>query len=366
MTIWMVLFAKCSAQYEAYKNVKIRSSRLLISSNKVKYSFYFLLSGLAPFLVAALRYNVGTDYAGYINKYIPNVLFGEYSYITMEPLYATIIEFADYLGDYQWVFVVTHFLIIWFIYKAISYDSPDIVMSVALVVITGFYNSSLNIMRQSIAVAIFLFSIKYIQQKDFAKYIAYIIFASLFHSIAWVFLPFYILSFDKFDVNHKTIWVCAAVALRLFCSPMRNLFVAISSKFDFYSSYFGSVYDTYNSNIMYFVVNILITLLAVYVEHIGEMDCSERRKYNIYFVIQYVSLALSALAPVIPNCNRIISIFSAGQIIYLPILFKNIKNKKERQIIVFAIMVGYFAVTYKMYYIGNAGGTFPYQTIWKR
>lgn len=367
MTIWMILFAKSSAQYEAYKNRKIKTSRFAISSYKAKYSFYLILSGTAPFLVAALRYNVGTDYMGYITKYIPNVLYGRYSYITMEPLYALLIKLADFLGDYQWLFVFTHLLIIWFIYKAIEHDSPNIVMSIALVVITGFYNSSLNIMRQCIAVSIFLFAIRYIQQKNVVKYIICIAFAAMFHNIALVFIPFYFLAFDQLRVNKKIILVGAAIVLRVFCTPVRSIIVSISSKLNFYSSYFGSVYDTSTNNTMYFLVNISISLLAIYVDLKNEKDNVESRKNNLYFMIQYIALVLSSMAPVIPNCNRVISLFSAGQIIYLPILFERIQNKRKRQIIIFIFIVGYLAVTYKMYFLGNAGGTFPYQSIiWKR
>ena len=121
-------------------------------------------------------------------------------YLNVETLYV----FINYLSSkisssVNLVYFITEFITLLFVYfscygvKKICNDYNFCSLSYFLFLIL-FFNKSLNLCRQSIAIAIILYAIKYIYQKKPIKYILFCILASGFHSssLIMIILYFYI------------------------------------------------------------------------------------------------------------------------------------------------------------------------------
>ena len=68
--------------------------------------------------------------------------------------------------------------------------------------------------RAGLAYVIIIWGIKYIQEKQFWKYLLLVLIASLFHTSAWIALPLYFLS-NWIDVNKKIIIIGLVIAFIL-------------------------------------------------------------------------------------------------------------------------------------------------------
>lgn len=111
-------------------------------------------------------------------------------------------------------------------------------------------------MRQSIGIIIVLFSLKYIKNHKFIKYAIGILIASLFHTSALIFLPFYFM--HKIKVNPFFILIIMVLISRS-AGFVRNFIVLTSNKLGIYSDYFGGVFD----NGQYSMLQVMVVLLVM-------------------------------------------------------------------------------------------------------
>src|SRR5699024_1613688 len=95
-------------------------------------------------------------------------------------------------NDAKYVFIITSILI-WVISFKALYDNRDkIHIGVAsLIMLATLYNQSFNIIRQSLAIAIVMLTIKLINDRKPFKYTMVVLLAASFHYTALIFLPIY-------------------------------------------------------------------------------------------------------------------------------------------------------------------------------
>ncbi|MFD9624838.1 EpsG family protein, partial [Peribacillus muralis] len=137
-------------------------SLLSITIKKYGIVFYYLLL-IGLLLVAGFRYDVGTDYLSYENSF----LYGQYWY--PEIGFRLLIDFFKGLGlTPQMIFFMLALLIQLLIIKGIKVNcgNSQLVYWCLFFYITLYYfNHSLNIIRQFIAIGVFLINIRNIVDK---------------------------------------------------------------------------------------------------------------------------------------------------------------------------------------------------------
>lgn len=195
-----------------------------------KYKGLWIISLLIVSLFAGLRYFVGIDYESY------TFIFASIANSTTEPAFRLInlIIFFSRL-NVQFVFIISSLITFCLFYNGIRKLSNDVFLSVFLLLFCGFFIESLNIIRQYIAISIFFFSIRYIVNKDFKRYLFCIACAVCFHYSA-IFL---ILAYFFLRVNVGKWWfliLCLAYILP-FVLPIQYVFGLIPG----YNIYFGAV-----------------------------------------------------------------------------------------------------------------------------
>jgi hypothetical protein len=117
-------------------------------------------------------------------------------------------------GNAQLVFLLFSIVTIYFVYRYIEYFSKDAELSWFIFVCIGpYYLSTFNGMRQWLAIAVFAYSLRYVQEKRFLHYTILNLFTGLFHFSSLLLLPLYfILKSDKFNMK-KTLLCYAGLQL---------------------------------------------------------------------------------------------------------------------------------------------------------
>ena len=108
----------------------------------------------------------------------------------------------SYVGFAFFYSIILNNLVIKFIYR---YNYP--LISVLIFIVTVYYSQQANLVRQMMAVAIFLYATKFIISKQFQFYLFFIILASLFHVSSLILLPvyFFILNY-RFKIILTLLW----------------------------------------------------------------------------------------------------------------------------------------------------------------
>ncbi len=174
------------------------------------------MAGLRDYTVGAdvLTYGNGTFYAALRNHSLISCL----DRIDLEDGYVAINYFISRFTDnLHWFYFIIALLMNIFVFAALHRYKKNNAFSEALgmfIYYCTFYNQSLNILRQSLAVAIFFLAISYMFEKKYIKYTILCIAAALFHISAIIcilFLPIYVL-IKKYPTLKMSILIIAGSA----------------------------------------------------------------------------------------------------------------------------------------------------------
>ncbi|MBS9398427.1 EpsG family protein [Pediococcus acidilactici] len=361
-------------------NYQRRENRLKISTavlnvvNGISFSIIFLLFSF----VAGARYFVGTDFKTYTLHQIPQALYGiTKNQYDVEFFYNRLIKLGVAIGggSYQYVFVLTHVVIMFFICKYIYDRSLNYPLSIFIFVFSTFFNFSLNGMRQSIATAIFLYSTKYIVKRKPAKYFVMILIAILFHKSAIIFVPFFLFSYFDLKKSRRLIiglFISSPIVL-MSLNAIHNIVYRISVKFNFYTKFFGSMYDTgtvSNMNIMLLLANLLITVI-VYLIYSEDKKVRLKDGENIAnaitvdYNIQVVATIFSLISFAIPGSFRVFYMFMPIQMTLIANVFYLYKNKSMKIALLSGILLMYAIIFFIIIILWNQNETLPYISVFQ-
>lgn len=164
-------------------------------------------------IYSGFRYQVGTDYDGYAGMF--DLIEQHGRYYNIEWGYYGLVKLCHMInGNAQLVFLLFSAITVYFVYRYIEYFSKDVELSWFLFVCIGpYYLNTFNGMRQWLAIAVFAYSLRYVQEKKPWRYLLLNSITVLFHFSTALLLPLYfILKSDKFNMK-KTILCCAGLQL---------------------------------------------------------------------------------------------------------------------------------------------------------
>lgn len=270
---------------EAYFIFTVAITFSLLVYKQTKIEFFLFFPFLIASLFAGLRYDVGVDYQSYVNNF-SYILKGYQS--DFEFTNKLIIELIDSVGgDAQVYFMFCAILTNFFMYYFIKKHSQSVVTSSVLYFfITLFFFASLNGVRQHLAISIFLFSIRYILSKEVYKYIFIVVFASLFHTSAIVFLPLYFFVGRKYSLLEFSLY--GGLAFILLIIGLEYLAGSL-----FHASYLIQVNQTTPRALLvgFIFINIYLIFLV-------KNNCPE---VNVFRNLLFISLVLITLVLFYPQ-----------------------------------------------------------------
>lgn len=342
---------------------------LHINKESAKIFPYIFLSFLPLYIVSAIRYMVGTDYAGtYRAIYNYTYQDGYHFKLNGETLYGLLNRIAIiYSGsDYVGVFALSSLLICGFIFAAIKKQSPNFFYSVLLFIISGYYFWSFNAVRQMIAMAIFMYAFHYIEKGQLSKYCIFILLAAGFHKTAFLYLPLYFIKDIK--VRPHILFGLSFIFISS-AAFLRNLAYMVTSKIEilnvYATRYFeSSRFDSYTeSSPVHALISFIFLLLFIVIVKLYD---PKQIKCNMWVNLQFLAFAFASLSSVLPLANRLSRLFAIMQILSIPSMTQLISKQKLRMIINTYIVICYAAYSFVTYYILGYHDVFPYQTIFAR
>ncbi len=183
-------------------------------------SFFIFLSFLGLFLVAGLRWRVGTDYWQYAS------LYWSYSRVPINELFRLKLSNIGSFGirtisiisrytydDSATMFFLVSLVTIGLCVFHIARTSKTFLYSILLFIFIGSWHGSFNGIRQYMAMAVIFAGSGFIIERKFWKYAIVVFLASLCHTSALVMLPVYFIVRRKVDYKQWFLLVAIGIIM---------------------------------------------------------------------------------------------------------------------------------------------------------
>ncbi len=318
---------------------------------KKDFSWLFFTLLLLCVLVS-VRYNVGTDWARYVEHYkeikpIWDLHFSDY---IIEPLFVTIISLCKSVGlDYQICFFI--FAIISIFVLFISFHKIGPYIAVPFLIYYGFHFLSyqMNIVRHGIMTSFIVLSWYYIYKRRIYSYILCISIGAMFQSLALMFMPFYFLLKYKYSIKQTFLFLLFSFLFYQFVD-LNIVLLALpifQSKMEYYTVGFYSEIDgsSYGFSIGFIFSLFLFFLLRLFLMK-NRYDASINRErillnclmWSIFMGVIFNNLSLLV--------ERIVGVLNMSITILLSLLVFSSRGK--RQVIIFCFIVLYSLLSLMM------------------
>lgn len=175
---------------------------IILCRNKAGKIAYCVLMGVAFFVIAAIRYDVGFDYALYSSVYdrMNFLRINDLNSHIMEKGFVYVMKFLTYITpDVQLLFVLIGLVIAVGIMIYVCKNSEKPWVGVTSFIAFGLFFNSLCFMRQFIAAIIIMYALKYVVSNRFFSFLLLVLFASTIHVSALLMIPFYFILKIKMD-----------------------------------------------------------------------------------------------------------------------------------------------------------------------
>ena len=325
LTLVTVLLGLC-VDNRAYVPQRIRGGRLYGEAggldrqqarNRVAgFAIYCLLTG-----VSACRIAVGNDYWVYRDNFN---LIAQNRHVSSESGFNLIVRWIQMLfgyDEYLPVFAFFSIVTVFFFVKALHDQGSFYAFSLYLLLTGGYYFNSLNSVRYYLALAIALYSMKYVLRGDYGKFVVCVLAGALFHKSILLVIPVYLvarfLAVSKLKRWQYVLGGILAASLIL-CQDLYREII-----FLFYPFYRDSAFD--NGRLSY--ANIL---KCVCVLILGLFFCRESLREDLmdrfYFWLNLFGLVVYFCGSFIPEVSRVGYYMIISQVFLLPRLLADIKN----------------------------------------
>lgn len=177
----MIIFAAYASRTSKY----VASNGQKVNSSFFKFEIIFPLVLFAVFF--GMRYDVGTDHLNYLEGYLWREYVGK-----NEPLFFLLSDISWSLNlHYAIYFGIIAFIQVFFFFYAFKDEKFLYPLLVFFLFTNGEWRFWMNGIRQALAMCIWIFSIKYIENKKLWKYLIWCVVATLIHKSAIVLIVFY-------------------------------------------------------------------------------------------------------------------------------------------------------------------------------
>lgn len=343
-----------------YSCVEIISLSLFYIGDKYESikSYTRIIAFAIMFLIIGFRdITVGIDYRNY-SSVILSVAGGdppEYFKNWLSIGFIYIIKFFQLFGIPQnilptVVIAFIGFLTLVFYYKSFDELSVNSTVSLYLFFCFCLYFQLMNQFRQMLAVAIVLYSFKYID-KSFFKYCVWILIAASIHKSAIIMLPIYFIV--KLKLSKRTLigYAILGGSMIVFYPFLRSLIQYTS-----YSGYLGwTQYDIGATTTSVLNLVVRIAMLFGCLPFMNQLIKENSKNRALYHLV----LICTVLQILVINVNlfgRITTYFFVFYILLIPQILNQIKNKVtvQSRIIVNFIFVFIFLIYQVVYYISQS------------
>ena len=329
------------------------------------FKFGLKISFLLIFIFLAIRYDFGNDYMGYYEGFISLNSYSSINYfdpsLHYEPGWIFLCRLFQPLGFFSLVIFLALFnCIVYYFFIKRYVPVRYYWIAVFFYVFTpGFMLIHASAMRQSIAVALFLVSVKYIYKRDLVRYLVCIGMGYLFHVSAIFLAPVYLIGIFNWKVNKARGITLFIIFLSLFVLGnllLPSLKMITNEYFQKYEVYLGNKSDL-NSGIGVIFMSIVLIFILFYSRF-------QLREYDVLFKLAILGFMFIPLGLLILMMSRIGMYFAPATIIVYPVVILHIKDPTiKRAFTVF--LVAFTLYTFVLFFSTGIfkEGFATYQTI---
>ncbi len=260
---------------------------------------------------AGFRDGLGHDYDGYYDLLI-NGSFNEYTF--KEPgfsLFSNVVYHTELSPVFFFLImaIITNYLFITSFYR---YKNIFLIIFIYLTVSIYYFNT-FNLVRQMAAASIFMYSIRFVEERKFLHYLLCILLATSFHTSAIYLLPIYFIVNRNYSNRSLLIILNGSIIigqlLKLDLSSFMSKYLTL------YYWYFDGNDDTvYESGYLTLLFNIVLILLIIYKKK------DEDVRYKVALNLFFIGVILYNLIPSFYFIFR----FAAYFIIFAPIILPSL------------------------------------------
>lgn len=228
---------------------------LLCFSKKTNVNRLSFLLVVTMIVIAGIRNGIGTDYNMYKSFYFfpnqPSANKVEWGFIKLIEVTKNIFNEKYYL-----FFLLCSTITLIPIFYIFKKKSKQPVFSLLLFTCLGFYTLSFNLIRQSIAISLVFYALKYIEEQNKSKYFITIIIAASFHITALIALPLYYFSKSNIEKNKLKAFFLILLFAGMSFNPIFNYVVTNIPQYMIYKNYSNTIagIGTYLVGLIYLVM----------------------------------------------------------------------------------------------------------------
>jgi transmembrane protein EpsG len=284
------------------------------------------------FWFSGFRDNLGSDYPTYTDR----LLGSAYLNFGIEPtfsVFANIIYYTSLSPVFFFLImaIVTNYL---FIISFFRYNYTFYILIIYLLT-PLFFLDTFNAVRAMCAASIFVFSCKYIESKEFFKFLFSILLAFSIHLTAIFLLPFYFIA--KLNLNKLVLSLILITSFILGTIIKINFNAFFLKVIPYYSVYTYRDTQHSGSGLLNIIFN-LILLLLIYKKQAITTSIKNIIVFNLFFI----GIVLSNFMPSFFYISRFAMYFIVFGAIVIPMLIK-IFNKKLMKVSIIVLFLLLFS-----------------------
>lgn len=343
-----------------------------IEKNK-KISLFFELLGifLLSLLAAVRDISIGTDVALYVkpifdlcvqygNFDVASLIYGvESGYLLLN----YVVSF--FTNDFSTFLFIIQVIVLGFSYFGIKKLYPKNYAMIYILFILLYYNMSLNVVRQSIALALSLYSLYFLFNEKYKRFFFILILASFFHKSVFIVVIVYFVYLLLIKMKMNKYFLSIAILafgfiLFLFFPQIIKFMVSIHLISPNYLYYLTNYIS---STLSFNVIEVLFDLFIIVIYILfAKVYYKNDKKSSLYFIMVVIDLAFMII------CSKYASVYRMGLYFRVPAwiyFFSNLNYifAKKKSSNFFANFLGILILLiywFFVYVVGKSGGTVPF------
>lgn len=333
-------------------------------TRKKRVTICCFLSALLLITIAALRGStVGTDTASYVEDYekVVSLSWAElFEYYSDNPGYYALSKiFADYGINIQIWFGFVALLYVGSFTRLIKRFAKDVGFSYILFTTLGLYAFSLAGLKQTMAMAITMWSFYFFFNKKYIRFIALVLLAYVFHTSAVVFLLIIPIRIIK---QSRGYYFIIAIVFLMFVygfDKIINLGLSLLGNEHYVESYIEADEESQGTLTMFFVLFIIQIVSLWYMRRYNLVD----KDAKLYFGISFLAVISNIMSLMVASAFRIGLYFCPFSIIML----SNCLSMEENPEIRFRLKLGAALVFLFFFWYTNRDDSsiVPYMFYWQ-
>lgn len=331
-----VLTIYLASKVQARRQIQEKTSAYTIDGSQTRRCFQnrLYLTGIFGilFLCSALRFDIGNDYRQYTQTAHEAFVGG---YVVTEAGFNWLVRILYILSGgeyYELVFAVFAFVTLYIFLKAFYEQSVDFSFTYFLFMTLGLYFQTYNTVRYYLALAIALYAMRYVLNRDLIKFVFWILLAALFHKSVLLTVPVYWMA----SYAWKKWMIIAGLVFSAGCFLAKGLILEIALLL--YPSYENTVYLEGGTSPISILRGVLV--IAFYLWYCRQYPKEkEDRELLFYAQLNLLSVVVCVFFSFLPVVTRIAYYFSITQLLMIPKMICGIEEKKLKKKLTWMIMI---------------------------